>query len=66
MIRYDEAGNAADLEPLPHLDACAGLYLGDDGNYRLVYVNAGEAAWGVFQKLLAVRQWGDQFNGKGR
>jgi hypothetical protein len=54
MIVYDEEGWAKDLEPMPVVDKCAGLYLTADG-YQLVEVDADEDALVLFNHLLAVK-----------
>lgn len=57
MIRYDLAGGALDLEPLPHIDRCAGLYLDGEGGFTLVECPVDEAAFAAFKSLLSVHHW---------
>jgi hypothetical protein len=57
MIVYNDEGWAVDLDPMPHIDRCAGLYLHGDGNYDLVYCDVGDASWEAFRALLGVKQW---------
>ena len=57
MILYDEDGWAVDLEPMPYIEYCAGLYLADDGTYDLHYVKADDAAFQHFLALLAIQRW---------
>lgn len=57
MIRYDADGKSVGLDPLPHIDRCAGLYLGGDGKATLVECQVDEAAFQSFKNLLAVKQW---------
>ena len=57
MILYDEEGQSKALEPMPHIDACAGLYLAADGTYNLAYVDANEEAFENFKRLMEVKKW---------
>jgi hypothetical protein len=57
MIVYDEDGWAVDLDPMPHIDRCAGLYLHGDGTYELTYCDVNDASWAAFQALLRAKQW---------
>lgn len=60
MVRYDASGNASGLDPMPFIERCAGLYLGEDGVAQLVEVDADQGAFEAFKHLLAVRQWADK------
>ena len=60
IILYDEEGNAVDLDPLPHIDRCAGLYLHDDGTYDLVYCDVNDESFAAFKALLSVKKWAKQ------
>ena len=55
MILYDDDGWAVDIEPMPHIDKCAGLYLNDDTTYDLVEVPADTADLDALVNLLAVK-----------
>jgi len=57
MVLYDEAGMARFLEPMPHIDTCAGLYLHDDGTYDLTWAEVDDNAFDMFLNLLAVKNW---------
>jgi hypothetical protein len=57
MIVYDAEGQAVDVEPMPHIDACAGLYLHEDGTYDLVWSDVDETTFEMFKHLLALKQW---------
>ena len=57
MVVYDEDGMAVSLEPMPHIDLCAGLYLHEDGSYDFVPVPADEVAFRAFERLLQVKHW---------
>ena len=69
MVVYDAAGTAIGIEPLPHVDRWAGLYLTGDGKAQLVEVakptetrsraEVQAAAKQAFWNLLAVRLWAD-------
>jgi hypothetical protein len=69
VIRYDVAGNATSLAPMPHIDRWGGLYLGEDGVATLVEVPAvmlGESradaqkkAFAAFLHLLELSEWAD-------
>jgi hypothetical protein len=61
MILYDEKGWARDLEEMPHVDRCAGLYLTEDG-WDLVEVPADQASLEAFVHLLTVKQWAARFD----
>ena len=60
MIRYDDKGMAAGLEPMPYIQSVAGLYLDANGHATLVEVEADERAFLAFKCLLATRLWADQ------
>jgi hypothetical protein len=60
MIRYSKDGTAVMLEPMPHIERCAGLYLDETGTAKLVEVDADNASFEAFLHLLAVRQWCDR------
>lgn len=57
MVEYDLDGWAKSLEPMPHIDECAGLYLHDDGSYDLCYTKSDLQAYQAFKSLLYVKQW---------
>lgn len=67
MVVWDEAGNAAGLEPMPHIERWAGLYLSEEGRWTLLEVpsapagtdrpTAQRAAFQCFCSLLSVRLW---------
>jgi hypothetical protein len=57
MIEYDTEGMAVGLEPMPHIDVCAGLYLHNDGTYDLKYVQADDEAFACFASLLRIKGW---------
>ena len=57
MILYDDKGMAVGLEPMPHIDECAGLYLHDDGTYDLAIVQADLVAHSHLVDLLMLKLW---------
>lgn len=57
MVVWDETGNASQLEEMPHIDSCAGLYLHSDGTYDLEHVEADEEAHAHFCNLLGTKNW---------
>ena len=57
MVLYDDLGWARMLEPMPHIDHAAGLYLHDDGTYDLAWVNADDVAFRHFVNLLETKRW---------
>ena len=69
FVVYDDEGMAAEVEPMPHIDAWHGLYLSGDGRAELVDVPAvkeGQSlreaqaeAVAAFNHLLSVRKWAE-------
>ncbi len=57
MIIYDETGKATKLDPMPHIDRAAGLYLDEEGKATLVECNADADAFEAFKGLLTVKKW---------
>ena len=57
LIKYDADGNASELEPMPHIDRCAGLYLDAEGHATLVPCDVDESAFESFKALLPVKKW---------
>jgi hypothetical protein len=57
MIVYDPEGQAVALDPMPHIDRCAGLYLHNDGTYDLKYVEVQQREFQHFLALHRLRQW---------
>lgn len=57
MLVYGDDDNASHLEDMPYIQRCAGLYLGDDGEYELHWTQDDEAAFAAFCQLLTVKQW---------
>lgn len=74
FILYDDEGWAKDIEPMPHVDRWAGLYLAEDGSWDLVDCAEAtetrtreenqEAAFDAFKALLTVKQWSKTLGGK--
>ena len=57
MVVYNAEGKAVMVEPMPHVERCAGLYLDETGTAKMVEVDADEAAFGAFCHQLSVVQW---------
>lgn len=55
MIVYDADGWAKSLEDMPHIDACVGLYLQEDGTYVQVEVPAVQEDFDAFLGLLTAK-----------
>lgn len=64
MIRFNAEGKAVMLEPMPHIERCAGLYLDETGTAKLVEVDADDASFQAFLHLLEVRRWLDKVKGR--
>jgi hypothetical protein len=78
LIRYDEAGTAVGLDPLPHVDRWCGIYIHADDCYSFecpdpkkemddwTIEQMQSEAFKAFSNLLFVKEWGKQINRKGR
>lgn len=64
MVVYNAEGKAVMVEPMPHVERCAGLYLDETGTAKLVEVDADEAAFEAFTHQLSVVQWANRMKAR--